>query len=87
MQHPLLKIAITALACIVVASSVVLNTKSTMVSAPAGKIKLVYFDAKGVVEMTRIMCKIGGLDFEDSRYNYAIRYFFSLMTIHLSLFT
>jgi hypothetical protein len=73
MQHPFLKIAISALVCVVVASSVVLNTKSTMVSASTGKIRLVYFDAKGVVEMTRIMCMIGGLEFEDSRYTIKVK--------------
>ena len=30
--------------------------------------KLVYFDAKGVVELSRCMLKIGQIDFEDSRF-------------------
>ena len=33
------------------------------------KIKLIYFDAKGAAEMTRVLLKIGGLDFEDHRYS------------------
>ena len=31
-------------------------------------IKLVYFDAKGAAELTRILMKIGCLEFEDFRY-------------------
>jgi glutathione S-transferase len=42
-----------------------LNMKTALASK---KITLVYFDAKGVVEMTRIMMKIGGLEFDDTRF-------------------
>lgn len=48
-----------------VASTAILNTKAALSSK---KIKLVYFDAKGVVEMSRIMMKIGNLEFEDTRF-------------------
>jgi hypothetical protein len=34
----------------------------------AQKLKLVYFDAKGVVEISRVLLKIGGMPFEDFRY-------------------
>jgi hypothetical protein len=51
-------------ACIVSAKTSVSTSK---------KLRLVYFDAKGVVEMTRIMLKIGGLEFEDQRFSIKVK--------------
>lgn len=54
---------------IVVSTAAMLNTKASS----SKKIRLVYFDAKGVVEMTRIMLKIGNLDFEDTRFSIKVK--------------
>ena len=38
------------------------------------KPKLVYFDAKGVVELSRCMLKVGDIDFEDYRFDIKVLY-------------
>ena len=54
---------------IVASTTAMLNTKVSS----SKKMRLVYFDAKGVVEMTRIMLKIGKVDFEDSRFSIKVK--------------
>ena len=51
---------------IVASTTAVLNAKAALTSSK--KIRLVYFDAKGVVEMTRFMLKIGEVEFDDDRF-------------------
>ena len=34
----------------------------------ANKPKLIYFDAKGAAELSRILMKVGSLDYDDFRY-------------------
>ena len=71
MNQSLFKFLVPAACLLAVASAVLLTTKSTLSSSK--KIRLVYFDAKGVVEMTRIMLKIGGLDFDDARFSINVK--------------
>ena len=71
MNQSLFKFLVPAVYLIAVASTVLLSTKSSL--SPSKKIRLVYFDAKGVVEMTRIMLKIGGLDFDDARFSINVK--------------
>jgi hypothetical protein len=37
------------------------------------KVKLYYFDGRGVAEISRILMKIGKLDFEDVRFNIKVK--------------
>ena len=50
----------TLLMCIICASS-------------ADAMKLVYFDARGVVELTRVMFKLGSIPFEDARFELKVK--------------
>ena len=71
MQQSFLSFLIPAIMMITVASTAIYSRKSNI--SPAKKIKLVYFDAKGVVEMTRIMLKVSGLEFEDVRFSIKVK--------------
>ena len=42
------------------------STFSTELSA--SKLKLVYFDAKGAAELSRVLLKVAGMEFEDFRF-------------------
>lgn len=37
------------------------------------KLKLVYFDAKGAAELSRVILKVAGIDFEDFRYSIKVK--------------
>ena len=71
MKQSFLVFFILAIMMTTVASTAVFNRKTNV--SPAKKIKLVYFDAKGVVEMTRIMLKVSGLEFEDVRFTITVK--------------
>jgi Glutathione S-transferase, N-terminal domain len=71
MNQSLFKFLVPAAYLLAVASTVLFSTKSSLSSSK--KIRLVYFDAKGVVEMTRIMLKIGGLEFDDARFSINVK--------------
>jgi hypothetical protein len=71
MQQTFFRFILPAVVLVAVASTAIFSTKSSL--SASKKIKLVYFDAKGVVEMTRIMFKISGVDFEDSRFSIKVK--------------
>jgi Glutathione S-transferase, N-terminal domain len=71
MNQSLFKFLVPAAYLLAVASTVLFSTKSSLASSK--KIRLVYFDAKGVVEMARIMLKIGGLEFDDARFSINVK--------------